>query len=70
MTQRTKRSDHNDLCHGWEWEVADIDVLAERVARVALGQYRHVAQILEGSWRAQLQRGPRNMLRMRSKNSS
>jgi hypothetical protein len=48
MTLILKQLDHDDLCHGWEWEVADIDILAERVARVALGQYRHVAQILEG----------------------
>lgn len=48
MTLVLEQLDHDDLCHGWEWEVADIDILAERVARVALGQYRHVAQILEG----------------------
>jgi hypothetical protein len=39
---------HGDLCHGWRWSVEDIDLLAERVARVAMGQYRHVSQILEG----------------------
>lgn len=39
---------HGDLCHGARWAVDDINVLAERVARVALGQYRHVAQILSG----------------------
>lgn len=39
---------HEELCHGSRWTVDDIDVLATRVARVALGQYRHVAQILEG----------------------
>jgi len=48
MTLVLKQIDHDDLCHGWEWSVDNIDVLAERVARVALGQYRHVAQILEG----------------------
>lgn len=48
MTLVLKQVDHDDLCHGWEWAVEDIDVLAERVARVAMGQYRHVAQILEG----------------------
>lgn len=48
MTLVLKQSDHDDLCRGWEWEVDDLDILAERVARVALGQYRHVAQILEG----------------------
>jgi hypothetical protein len=39
---------HDVLCHGSEWTVENIDVLAERVARVALGQYRHISQILEG----------------------
>lgn len=48
MTLVLRRLDHDDLCHGWEWEVEDIDILAERVARVALGQFRHVAKILEG----------------------
>ena len=48
MTLVLKQIDHDNLCHGWEWEVEDIDVLAERVARVVLGQYRHIAQILEG----------------------
>jgi hypothetical protein len=40
--------DHDDLCHGWRWEVADEADLARKVAMVALGQYRHVAQILAG----------------------
>jgi hypothetical protein len=40
--------DHGDLCHGWSWTVAEEDILAERVARIALGQYRHVAKILAG----------------------
>ena len=48
MSLVLKQVDHDDLCHGWEWEVQDIDILAERVARVALGQFRHVAKILEG----------------------
>lgn len=39
---------HGDLCHGYSWEVDDFDLLVERVARVAMGQYRHVSQILEG----------------------
>jgi len=38
---------HDDLCHGLRWTVQDIDALAEQVAGVALGQYRHVAKILE-----------------------
>ncbi|WP_183627201.1 hypothetical protein [Novosphingobium sediminicola] len=40
--------DHEDLCHGWRWEIADETDLARKVAMVALGQYRHVAQILAG----------------------
>ena len=28
-----------DLCHGSRWTVANVDILAERVARVALGEY-------------------------------
>jgi hypothetical protein len=40
--------DHDDLCHGWRWEIADETDLARKVAMVALGQYRHVAQILAG----------------------
>jgi hypothetical protein len=39
---------HGDLCHGSRWEIEDIELLADRVARVAMGQYRHVAEILEG----------------------
>src|SRR5271163_4347608 len=41
--------DHEDLCHGWAWTIKDELALAERVARVALGQYRHVAKILAGA---------------------
>lgn len=41
--------DHDDLCHGFSWAVADEDALAEQVARVTLGQYRHVARILAGA---------------------
>ncbi|MEP9397609.1 hypothetical protein [Mesorhizobium sp. KR2-14] len=40
--------DHDDLCHGWSWVVEDIDSLAQQVARVALGQFRHVSKILAG----------------------
>lgn len=42
-------TDHTDLCHGYAWTIVDEDALAERVARVALGQYRHVAKILQGA---------------------
>lgn len=48
MTLAIASIDHGDLCHGWAWTVEDEDVLAERVARIVLGQYRHVAKILEG----------------------
>lgn len=41
--------DHGDLCHGWSWAVADEGVLAEHVARIVLGQFRHVAKILQGA---------------------
>lgn len=40
--------DHDDLCHGWRWEIEDEADLARKVALVVLGQYRHVAQILAG----------------------
>ncbi len=39
---------HDPLCYGSDWVVEDVDLLAERVARVALGQYRHVGNILAG----------------------
>jgi hypothetical protein len=49
MTLTLAQVDHENLCHGWAWTVEDEDALAERVARVALGQYRHVAKILAGA---------------------
>ena len=49
MTLALTSIDHGDLCHGWSWTVEDEDVLAEQVARIALGQYRHVAKILAGA---------------------
>jgi hypothetical protein len=48
MTLVLTQINHDDLCHGWQWVVDDIEVLAERVARVAMGEYRHIAQILAG----------------------
>ena len=48
MTLTLVPIDHGELCHGWAWTVDDEDVLAERVARIVLGQYRHVAKILSG----------------------
>lgn len=38
-----------NLCHGSTWAVKDQDVLAEQIARVALGQSRHVQKILAGA---------------------
>ena len=49
VTLTLAKTDHGDLCHGWSWTVTNQDELAERVARVALGQYRHVAKILSGA---------------------
>jgi hypothetical protein len=49
MTLTLAATDHGELCHGWSWTIEDQDVLAERVARLALGQYRHVALILAGA---------------------
>jgi hypothetical protein len=40
--------DHEDLCHGWSWEIKDEELLVDHVARVALGQYRHIERILAG----------------------
>lgn len=49
MTLTLVPIDHGELCHGWAWTIEDEDVLAERVARIVLGQYRHVAKILTGA---------------------
>jgi hypothetical protein len=49
MTISLSASDHATLFHGWNWMIVDEDALAEQVARVALGKYRHVAKILEGA---------------------
>lgn len=37
---------HKTLVHGYTWEVVSEQLLAELIARVALGQARHVAKIL------------------------
>lgn len=37
---------HKSLVHGYTWAVADELLLAELIARVALGQARHVSKIL------------------------
>lgn len=39
---------HGSLCHGSRWTIGDEDELARKVARLALGQARHVAAILSG----------------------
>jgi hypothetical protein len=49
MTLTLTQTDHENLCHGWIWSIQDEEALAEQVARVALGQYRHVAKILAGA---------------------
>lgn len=49
MTLTLTPIDHGELCHGWAWIIDDEDALAERVARIVLGQYRHVAKILNGA---------------------
>lgn len=41
------------LCEGSEWIVLNEDALAELVARIAVGQYRHVAKILLGEGAAE-----------------
>ncbi|WP_235919304.1 hypothetical protein [Aureimonas psammosilenae] len=38
-----------NLCEGSEWIVVDQHALAEQVARIAVGQYRHVSKILLGA---------------------
>lgn len=48
MTLTLSQIDHGDLCHGWSWVVQDEEKLAQQVARVALGQFRHVSKILAG----------------------
>jgi len=39
---------HGTLCHGSRWIIADEEDLTSTVARLALGQARHVAAILAG----------------------
>lgn len=40
---------NSNLCHGNTWAVADENLLADQIARVALGQSRHVQKILAGA---------------------
>jgi hypothetical protein len=48
MTLTLEKVSAPGLCEGSEWVVSDEDALAEHVARIAVGQYRHVAKILLG----------------------
>ncbi|MCO2620655.1 hypothetical protein FA317_10680 [Pseudomonas aeruginosa] len=41
--------DHPSLCHGQVWTITDENLLAEQIARVALGQSRHVQKIIAGA---------------------
>ena len=41
--------EHGYVCQGAAWSVTDKDLLADRVAKVALGQARHVRRILTGA---------------------
>lgn len=49
MTLALQKVTAPDLCEGSEWVVVDEDALAEQVARIAVGQYRHVSKILLGA---------------------
>lgn len=48
MTIALSATDHENLCHGWSWTIEDEDALALSVARIALGQSRHVARVIDG----------------------
>jgi hypothetical protein len=48
MTISLTPFDCGELCHGNTWSVEDEGVLADQIARVAVGQARHVAKILAG----------------------
>jgi hypothetical protein len=41
--------EHGVLCRGNTWVISDENVLAQQIARVALGQSRHVQRILAGA---------------------
>jgi hypothetical protein len=47
------------LCGGHQWRVNDMDLLALQIARVALGQSRHVKRIIEG-WTGSTPLPPQN----------
>lgn len=48
MTLSLRATDHDQLCHGWSWEIEDEEELVDQVARVTLGQYRHISRVLQG----------------------
>lgn len=48
MTITLNVTDHEGLCHGWSWAIEDEEILAERVARIALGQAKHVGRVIDG----------------------
>jgi len=41
--------DHDPLCHGYRWHITDENALAEIVARVVVGQYRHAQRVIQGA---------------------
>ena len=41
--------EHGTLCHGCTWTIPDERELARLVARVLLGQFRHVSKIIAGT---------------------
>lgn len=47
MTLSLVATDHDELCHGWSWEIEDEEELVDQVARVTLGQYRHISKVLQ-----------------------
>lgn len=49
MTLLLTKVGASDICQGSDWIIDDEDALAEHVARIAVGQYRHVAKILAGT---------------------
>jgi hypothetical protein len=49
MTLLLTKVDASEVCQGSDWAIEDQDALAEQVARIAVGQYRHVAKILAGT---------------------
>ncbi|WP_377848686.1 hypothetical protein [Bosea sp. UC22_33] len=48
MTLALQKVTTSTLCEGSDWVVIDEDVLAEQVARIAVGQFSHVSKILLG----------------------